>query len=199
MVLNVKEKGLYLGAAERADVIIDFSQVPAGSKLILYNDAPAPTPAEDPRYNYYTGNLDLTGSGGAPSTLAGFGPNTRTIMQFQVIAGTPAAPFNLPALQNTTTGLPAAYVASQDQPIVPQAAYGPTYRTNYADTFAKIQDYSLTFSPASGVLSQALRSVSVLTEAQGIPQLLLLALQAAAAPALRQPLPYLAVWLPILH
>jgi len=70
--------------AERADVIIDFSQVPAGSKLILYNDGPAPTPGFDPRYDYYTGNPDFTSTGGAPTTLAGYGPNTRTIMQFQV-------------------------------------------------------------------------------------------------------------------
>ena len=59
-------------------------------------------PGFDPRYDYYTGNPDLTASGGAPSTLAGYGPNTRTIMQFQVVAGT-ATPFNLAALQNTAT------------------------------------------------------------------------------------------------
>jgi hypothetical protein len=33
---------LLIAPAERADLIIDFSKVPAGSKLILYNDAPAP-------------------------------------------------------------------------------------------------------------------------------------------------------------
>ena len=47
-------KTLCLGPAERADVIVDFSQVPKGAKLILYNDAPAPVPAFDPRYDYYT-------------------------------------------------------------------------------------------------------------------------------------------------
>ena len=53
---------LMLGPAERADVIIDFSQVPAkqGYQLILYNDAPAPVPAFDPRIDYYTGDPDQT-------------------------------------------------------------------------------------------------------------------------------------------
>jgi FtsP/CotA-like multicopper oxidase with cupredoxin domain len=83
-VLNVSSKTLMLGPAERADVIVDFSQVPAGSKLILYNDAPAPVPAFDPRYDYYTGDPDQTSTGGAPTTLPGYGPNTRTLMQFQV-------------------------------------------------------------------------------------------------------------------
>ena len=87
VVLNISTHGLMLGPAERADVIVDFSGVPAGSKLILYNDAPAPVPAFDPRYDYYTGAPDQTATGGAPSTLPGFGPNTRTIMQFQVVAG----------------------------------------------------------------------------------------------------------------
>ena len=58
VVLNVLNKGLFLQPAERADIIIDFSSVPAGSKLILYNDAPAPVPGFDPRYDYYTGNPD---------------------------------------------------------------------------------------------------------------------------------------------
>jgi FtsP/CotA-like multicopper oxidase with cupredoxin domain len=161
VVLNVSTKSLYLQPAERADVIIDFSQVPAGSKLILYNDAPAPMPAGDDRYDYYTGNPDFTENGGAPSTPAGLGPNTRTIMLFQVGTGSAAAPFNLAALQNTTTGLPAAYVASQPPPIVPQSAYGPTFGTTYTDTFAKIQDYSLTFSPSKVTAGQPLRSITV--------------------------------------
>ncbi len=77
---------LFLGPAERADVVVDFSQF-AGRTLILYNDAPAPWPAIDPHYDYYTGDPDNTDIGGAPSTVAGFGPNTRTLMQINV-AGT---------------------------------------------------------------------------------------------------------------
>ena len=63
--------------AERADVIVDFSQY-AGKTLILYNDAPTAFPALDPRTDYYTGDPDLTDTGGTESTKAGYGPNTRT-------------------------------------------------------------------------------------------------------------------------
>jgi FtsP/CotA-like multicopper oxidase with cupredoxin domain len=138
VVLNIQDKSLMLGPAERADVIVDFSSVPSGSKLILYSDAPAPVPAFDPRYDYYTGNPDQTSTGGAPTTKPGYGPNTRTIMQFQV-NGTPAAPYNESLLE---TALPAAYKVAQDPPIVPETAYGsPT------DNYARIQSTSMTFKP----------------------------------------------------
>ena len=38
----------------------------------------------DPRNDYFTGGPDQTVQGGAPSTEAGFGPNTRTLMQIRV-------------------------------------------------------------------------------------------------------------------
>jgi len=78
---------LLLAPAERADVIIDFNGVPVGSTFILYNDAPAPFPGGDSRNNYFTGDADQTAIGGAPSTVAGYGPNTRTIMKIVVTAG----------------------------------------------------------------------------------------------------------------
>jgi FtsP/CotA-like multicopper oxidase with cupredoxin domain len=144
-VLNISTHGLLLGPAERADVIIDFSSVPSGSKIILYNDAPAPVPAFDPRYDYYTGDPDQRDTGGAPTTLPGYGPNTRTIMQFQV-SGTAAAPFNLGALNSI---LPAAYAALQPPPIVPQADYNTAFNANYpADAYARIEDTDMTFTPA---------------------------------------------------
>ena len=97
---NVDLHSLLVGPAERADVIVDFSAF-AGQTLILYNDAPAAFPARDPRYDYYTGNGDYRDTGGAPSTLAGYGPNTRTVMQIKVAAAAqpPTAAFNLPALE----------------------------------------------------------------------------------------------------
>ena len=76
---------LLLAPAERADIIVDFSVVPAGSKLILYNDAPAPFPNGDARNDYYTGCPDQTDLGGAPSTTATYGPNTRTLLQFRLV------------------------------------------------------------------------------------------------------------------
>ena len=80
---NVTDHSLLLGCAERADVIVDFTPY-AGKTLILYNDAPTAFPALDPRYDYYTGDPDLTDSGGTPTTQPGYGPNTRTIMQVKV-------------------------------------------------------------------------------------------------------------------
>jgi len=80
---NVDQHSLLLGTAERADVIVDFSQY-AGKTLIVYNDAPAAFPALDPHYDYYTGDPNQTDIGGAPTTQPGYGPNTRTIMQIRV-------------------------------------------------------------------------------------------------------------------
>jgi FtsP/CotA-like multicopper oxidase with cupredoxin domain len=139
VVLNVSNKTLFLGPAERADVIVDFSKVPAGSKLIMYNDSPAPVPAFDPRYDYYTGDPDQRSTGGAARTKAGYGPNTRTIMQFQVVGKTAARPFNLNALR---AALPVAFRVSQDPIIVPEKAYGAP-----VNTYSLIQSESLTFTP----------------------------------------------------
>ncbi len=143
VVLNVSTHALELGPAERADVIVDFSKVPAGSKLVLYNDAPAPMPAFDPRYDYYTGDPDQISTGGAPTTQPGYGPNTRTIMQFQV-DGTAAPAFNLANLQ---AQLPVAYKADQPAPIVPEKAYDTAEGTTTpADTYSRIQDTTLNWA-----------------------------------------------------
>lgn len=78
---------LLLAGAERADVVIDFNGVPAGTSFILYNDAPAPFPGGDSRNDYFTGDPDQTAIGGAPTTLLGDGPNTRTLLKITVTAG----------------------------------------------------------------------------------------------------------------
>ncbi len=144
VVLNIDTHALLLGPAERADVIVDFSQVPLTcSNIIMYNDSPAPVPAFDPRLDYYTGDPDLTGMGGAPSTLPGYGPNMRTIMQFQV-SGALGTAYDLAALQ---TALPAAYAASQPAPLVPESAYNAAFGTNYADNYARIQDQQIVMTP----------------------------------------------------
>jgi FtsP/CotA-like multicopper oxidase with cupredoxin domain len=152
---NVLEKSLFLGPAERADVIVDFSQF-AGKTLILYNDSPAPVPASDPRLDYFTGNVDQTDTGGAPATLAGYGPNTRTIMQI-VVSGSssgstiPVDYVNPAILSSMQAALPPAFKASEDTIIVPQAAYNGVYGTNVADALgtnlSTIQGTSLSFRP----------------------------------------------------
>ena len=65
-IIAIGTKALYLAPGERADVIVDFSRVPAGSKLILYNDAPAPAPNADSRVDYYTTTGTRRPSGAPP-------------------------------------------------------------------------------------------------------------------------------------
>jgi spore coat protein A, manganese oxidase len=77
-----------LAPAERADLVIDFNGVPAGTSFIMCNDAVTPFPCGDSRNDYYTGNPDQTAYGGAPSTRLGLGPNTRTLMKIVVASGT---------------------------------------------------------------------------------------------------------------
>ncbi len=91
---NVDQHSLLLAPAERADTIVDFSQF-RGKTLILFNDAPAAFPARVPQYDYYTGGPNLSPAG-APTTLPGYGPNTRTIMQIKVSNATPAPAYDRP-------------------------------------------------------------------------------------------------------
>jgi spore coat protein A len=88
---------LLLAPAERADLIVDFSTVPAGSIMILYNDAPAPFPDGDSATDYYPGARK-----NPAQPQAGFGPNTRTLLQIvvgaRVGAKDPHAPLKLPPL-----------------------------------------------------------------------------------------------------
>jgi FtsP/CotA-like multicopper oxidase with cupredoxin domain len=151
VVGSVSEKNLFLAPAERADVIIDFSQY-RGKTIILYNDAPAPVPAGDPRNDFYTGNPDQTANGGAPTTLPGYGPNTRTMLQFRVkdvpaaaqfapSTPPPAGPEALPPAA-LTSALAAAYSATLEPPIV-------------SGVTSRIQDNAIPFTP------QPLASIAV--------------------------------------
>ena len=125
--------GLFLGNAERADALIDFSAF-AGKTLILYNDAPAPVPTGDERLDYYTGNGDETEEGGAPATMPGYGPNTRTMMQIVVAATTPAPPFDAAPL---IKGLRTAYARTQPPPVVAESAYNASFGVNWSDQYAQ--------------------------------------------------------------
>lgn len=161
---------LMLGPAERADVIVDFSAF-AGKTLILYNDAPAPWPALDPHYDYYTDGPDNREMGGADTTLAGFGPNTRTIMKIKVGAGTDftpgvinAVPVNLEALQAAfkpvSTGNPTGlgiFKNGQEPIIVGQSAYNETYSKTFPATWpnwglSRITDNAISFMNPDGAI-----------------------------------------------
>jgi hypothetical protein len=136
---NVDQHSLLLAPAERADVIVDFSQF-AGQTLILYNDAPAAFPARDPRYDYYTGNGDYRDTGGASSTLPGYGPNTRTVMQIKVNGGTGSS-YNLAALETafkaTSLGGQGVFQNGQKPIIVGQGSYNSAYGTAFRPVWCK--------------------------------------------------------------
>ena len=136
-IFNILGHQLLLGSAERADILVDFTKY-AGKTLILYNDAPAPMPGFDPRIDYFTGVGDQTTAGGAYDTMPGYGPNTRTIMQFVVNKTNTSGqggPLNVAALQ---AALPVAYAQTQPAPIVPESAYNPVFNTSNGDNYARI-------------------------------------------------------------
>jgi FtsP/CotA-like multicopper oxidase with cupredoxin domain len=137
-VLNIFTHGLLLGPAERADVVVDFSQF-AGQTLLLYNDAPTPVPAFDPRTDYYTGDLDQTMFGGAPTTLPGYGPNTRTVMQIKVNAGG-GAPINLASV---TTAITNTFVTQQGKMLIPEPQFPAGNGFAASPTYIPIQGTSL--------------------------------------------------------
>ncbi len=167
-ITNVAMHGLWLGPAERADVIVDFTNVPAmcaalavsPCTLILYNDAPTPAPAFDSRQDYFTGDGDQTPIGGAPNTPAGYGPNTRTIMQVIVDQTAPnTVPFSLTTLKSafmTTTVPPAApnglFAKTQPTTIVPEPAYNSAYNATFPATYMSISANNLAFSPIPSML-----------------------------------------------
>ena len=168
-VLQQNEGGgsIMLGPAERADVIVDFSQF-AGKTLILYNDAPAPWPALDPHYDYYTGAPDRTDMGGYTVIPPGVGPNVRTIMQIRVSgsggAATPDA-FNTTTLANlqaafaSTPGNPGVFAEGQEPIMVGQTAYNGVYdpNTTFPGAYpnwgiARIQDDLISYEQVDGTI-----------------------------------------------
>ncbi|MDD1683156.1 MAG: PKD domain-containing protein [Methanoregula sp.] len=150
---NVDKHALLLAPAERADVIVDFSDYP-GQTLILYNDGPAAFPARIPQYDYYTGAPDLTSTGGVPTIQAGYAPNTRTVMQIKVANITPAAPYDLAALEAVfakTAGKRGVFEVSQPPIIVPQVAYNSAYDAAFTqNNYARIADRFKNFTTISG-------------------------------------------------
>lgn len=166
-VLNVDGHALLLAPGERADVVVDFSTVPPGSTLILYNDCPAPLPRFDTRYDHHTGAPDRTAAGGLPPTRPGYGPNTRTLLQIRV-TGTPAQPYDTRRLAER---LPGAYARSQPPPIVPQPAYDTAIGTSTPrPTLVPARATSVTFTPAGATapvtLPLAVKSVGQVFEAR---------------------------------
>ena len=129
---NVNGGSLIVGPAERVDVVVDFSQY-AGQELIVYNDAPAPWPALDPHYDYYTGAPDNRDMGGTNTTPIGIGPNTRTVMKIKVAASGADPAYDVAALKaefvpstSTTEVGVGVFQSSQDTIIAGQGDMNPT-------------------------------------------------------------------------
>jgi len=112
------QKQLLMAPAERGDFIVDFRNVAPGSVLLLYSDAPGPYPGGDPRNDYSPTNFST------PSSRPGFGPNTRTLLQFRV------KPLN--GAQNPSISLPANFTPT-DPFILSQIPGVPTPIPNYAN------------------------------------------------------------------
>ena len=153
---GVTSKALYLPPAVRADIVVDFSPAAysTGDIFILYNDAPAPMPLFDTRYDYFTDDPDQHLIGGAYPTAPGFGPNTRTIMQIKL--GAPlASPVNLTDLTNA---LPKAFAVGQDHLLVPAAYQNdvynplPLYTDIYANSVAETLNVTGTTSSVARVM-----------------------------------------------
>jgi spore coat protein A, manganese oxidase len=108
------KSSLVVAPAERPDILIDFKAY-AGKSIILYNDAPAPFPVGVPVNDYFPGWNAGNSTGSNPVnglTPAGFGPNTRVLMRFDVVAATGVdSTLNI----NTTTDLHLGI----DPPLVP--------------------------------------------------------------------------------
>jgi FtsP/CotA-like multicopper oxidase with cupredoxin domain len=148
---SVTSKALLLPPAVRADIVVDLSAY-AGKTLILYNDAPAPMPLYDTRYDYFTDCPDQTAIGGAPSIPPGFGPNTRTVMQIRVLATAHSPTYDVNSLK---TALPKAFAAGQDHPLVPQTAYNAAYpglATN--NIYANVADGTLNITGATSSVAK---------------------------------------------
>ena len=152
---TVNQHSLLLGTAERADVVVDFTGL-GGKTFILYNDAPAAFPAGVPTYDYYTGVADQIDVGGAPGTLPGLGPNTRTIMQIRVKTTAPTVDTsqvsfaNLQQVFAKTATKRGVFERTQDPILIPQAAYNSAYNNTFNSTasqFLHIADTQMTFQP----------------------------------------------------
>ncbi len=129
---------------------------------------PHPCQPSIPDSDFYTGNPDMSATspdnnqGGAPSTGPGYGPNTRTIMQFRVGNGTPAPDYMATQFPSLQAALPVAFSNTQPKLIVQQAAYNPVNGgTNPANIYSRIQDTSLVLTP------QPLGSITVTAGGSG--------------------------------
>jgi len=122
---------LLLAPAERADIIIDFSLVPVGTELMMYNDAPGPFPVGPPTNDYYLGNPANPIQPLAPPNPP-TGPDTRNILRFKVVAASvpdpqPTGAILDPNLMDPPPLVPYTTTVAPIPAIVPPATIGAPY------------------------------------------------------------------------
>ena len=159
-VLNVSNHTLMLGPAERADVVVDFSQVPAGRSSFSTTTrrrrcrrstrATTTTPATRTRPPRAARPRP------SPATVPTPGPSCSSRCR----PGTPLPAFDLAGLQ---AALPVAYNASQPKPIVPETTYDAAFGTTTpADTYSRIQDTSLNWAGLTTPMSMQPKAIQEL-------------------------------------
>jgi len=136
---NANRYNLLLAPAERADIIVDFSGF-EGQRIVLYNDASAPFPGGDTRYDYYAGAPDQTGIGGAPSPPEGFGPDTRVLMRFDVSTTGDIRELNFEQTLNALKlALPVTFITTQPRaPITTAPAKVKTLNEDF-DSYGRLR------------------------------------------------------------
>jgi spore coat protein A len=136
---NANRYNLLLAPAERADIIVDFSSF-EGRSIILYNDAPAPFPGGDIRYDYYAGGPDLRSIGGVKSPPEGSGPDTRVLMRFDVSTSGDVTELSFEqTLNRLKVELPGVFLATQPQaPVTSGRAHIKTLNEDF-DSYGRLR------------------------------------------------------------
>jgi spore coat protein A len=141
---------LLLAPAERADLIVDFRDVPAGATLLLVADAPAPYPMGDSINDFFPGNPDT------PSSRRGYGPNTRTLLQIRVKArkGPADPPISLPLAFTPTDPFGVAQTPGVPTPIPAGANVRRLSLNEASDEHGRLIQFLGTDTPVNGSLGQ---------------------------------------------
>ena len=151
---------LLLAPAERVDLLVDFSTVTPGTRVILYSDAPSPFPSGDDRNDYFPG-WNTQGQNGNPPgafglgnpvnalTQPGFGPNTRVLMRFTV--GATSGQADLPLSINTSTNL----AVGIDPTLLPSWGFTDDSILPFSRRFLSLNEYFDEFGRLIQILGNA--------------------------------------------
>jgi len=160
---------LLLSPAERADVVIDFSGVAAGTSFILYNDAPAPFPGGDSRNDFFTGSESRVAEGGAPGAVAGHGPDTRTLLRITVEPGKAEKLGTDAWLKQLNGHLKANFLTGNQPPLIVHGVDPSTPKFPYAGPVTRRLTLNEDFDEYGRLMQRMGTLTSKSTNNQGIP------------------------------